>query len=962
MEAESKNDKEALKGSIRKIIFTQYISKLWHLISPFLAPILNFCIVPGTRLAFIRIVVTLCAALVQSLIVSFQVAFDIPAGNPSYIFNQLASIILVSDIILNFFTAFFNKDGKIIFSKKIISQRYLRGYFIFDFLSNFPIEWFTSEHAWLLIRVFVIYKPIVWVKEKGKLLNVSITAEAAKYLLLLVYIIHFYSCIWWFIAIPNDAVHHTWSFPEDSHKPTSIDLHTDEMKSEYAKKYFYSVYWVLNLITVPGFADLEAPSLTEKIVGLFMFLSGLVLLGYLSASVTSILANRGAQKARHQQKLLSVSQYMNDNAISAETQDRVQRYYNYLWSRNKGVDSKSIFEDFPTTFQAELALDINGTLLAKVPLFQNTEIGFMRMLSLALQPVLFLPMEYVVRKGDIGTEMFFIHKGSVDVVSEDGSKVFASMLEGSFFGEIALFFSRPRTANIRCATYCDIYVLSKSDLDAVLEFYPDIRESILKEASERLKENLKRNNVALPAPPPASPAPAPAPVPAPTPTPAPALVSDSAPAKSPLPPATFPRSQAELPNVSRKISMFKSTLAPTSFPVPQIAPPSSETPIISSEPHTQCINSPQNQEPIVTFSQGSSPSQTSEPLGAPLVSSHQVSASQTSQSQLASTSSQTSELQLDSNFPNNSEAPKISPRRLTHDVLPAPQFPENYAFPPVATHSISNTAQTENSILKKGQRLSSSAKSSHANISPIILNPPGSNSSHLLHIDGLDNNLANSNNSKSLQSSKNKSFHLSLQKRLNSSSSKNQQLQDNIAVSNQIDSESKRKETDRSQSRFTSNTSIILSSPEELEEVVYDHLSKTGSICLGDSIYQVFDSKSVDPSAKTGIEISNPTTSSTSSYLTCSFPAPSRRASIQPPSRDMQGINLTMGDALDIALESSISNSSRGLSRPLHTRRASIRPQMIHVQPEEVELDSTDQADQDESNRIMELPINIRRS
>ena len=32
--------------------------------------------------------------------------------------------------------------------------------------------------------------------------------------------------------------------------------------------------------------------------------------------------------------------------------------------------------------------------------------------------------------------MFFIHKGTVDVVSEDGTTVFASMKEGQFFGEV----------------------------------------------------------------------------------------------------------------------------------------------------------------------------------------------------------------------------------------------------------------------------------------------------------------------------------------------------------------------------------------------------------------------------------------------------------------------------------------------------------------------------------------------
>ena len=41
----------------------------------------------------------------------------------------------------------------------------------------------------------------------------------------------------------------------------------------------------------------------------------------------------------------------------------------------------------------------------QVPLFQNTEIGFTKLLALSINPVLFLSKEYVVRKGDIGSEV-----------------------------------------------------------------------------------------------------------------------------------------------------------------------------------------------------------------------------------------------------------------------------------------------------------------------------------------------------------------------------------------------------------------------------------------------------------------------------------------------------------------------------------------------------------------------------
>ena len=40
-----------------------------------------------------------------------------------------------------------------------------------------------------------------------------------------------------------------------------------------------------------------------------------------------------------------------------------------------------------------------------MPLFQGTEIGFLKMLSMKIKPVYFLSKEYVVRKGDMGQEV-----------------------------------------------------------------------------------------------------------------------------------------------------------------------------------------------------------------------------------------------------------------------------------------------------------------------------------------------------------------------------------------------------------------------------------------------------------------------------------------------------------------------------------------------------------------------------
>ncbi len=53
--------------------------------------------------------------------------------------------------------------------------------------------------------------------------------------------------------------------------------------------------------------------------------------------------------------------------------------------------------------------------------------------------------DFIVTAGDVGTEMYFISQGEVEVVVD--GRVVGTLGEGSFFGEIALLFESKRTGN-----------------------------------------------------------------------------------------------------------------------------------------------------------------------------------------------------------------------------------------------------------------------------------------------------------------------------------------------------------------------------------------------------------------------------------------------------------------------------------------------------------------------------------
>lgn len=119
----------------------------------------------------------------------------------------------------------------------------------------------------------------------------------------------------------------------------------------------------------------------------------------------------------------------------------------------------------------------NRDVLQQVPLFQNADAQFLNSLVMLLTPVIYSAGDTIIQKGERGTEMYIVSKGTVEVIKENGESL-AQLKEGNFFGEIALLLSEPRVASVRAVTQCDLFVLSKQDFDKALHDHPDFANAV----------------------------------------------------------------------------------------------------------------------------------------------------------------------------------------------------------------------------------------------------------------------------------------------------------------------------------------------------------------------------------------------------------------------------------------------------------------------------------------------------
>ena len=118
--------------------------------------------------------------------------------------------------------------------------------------------------------------------------------------------------------------------------------------------------------------------------------------------------------------------------------------------------------------------------LSAVDIFAPLSSEETTMLAQAAVSHVFAPGETVIRAGDPGSSMFVVHKGRVRVqVSENGrSRTVATLNEGDFFGEMALFTGEPRTANVLALEETEVLEIGHAAMKRVFDTNPDLVESL----------------------------------------------------------------------------------------------------------------------------------------------------------------------------------------------------------------------------------------------------------------------------------------------------------------------------------------------------------------------------------------------------------------------------------------------------------------------------------------------------
>ncbi len=111
----------------------------------------------------------------------------------------------------------------------------------------------------------------------------------------------------------------------------------------------------------------------------------------------------------------------------------------------------------------------------------------------------------IFAEGDVGTEMFVIQSGTVEIYKRSRrgeEKILATLEKGDFFGEMSILEDVARTASARAKTDCEVVRINQSTFDEMLRHNAEIAVRMLRKLSRRLRETtklLERSTGAAPA-------------------------------------------------------------------------------------------------------------------------------------------------------------------------------------------------------------------------------------------------------------------------------------------------------------------------------------------------------------------------------------------------------------------------------------------------------------------------------
>lgn len=429
--------------------------------------------------------------LVSILVVPFQFAIKNEITFTGSLIIYIIDLFFLLNLFLNSRTSF-RIAGEEVVDKPSLKKHYFKTTFGVDLLATLPFDalfllWPGLEIGgisvvfWLrllrLIRIqtlFVIFRR--WQDQNW--VNPGYL-RIARFLIVILILSHIISCGWYLSSFISGFPPGSWMVLEGIQNSTAATI------------YIRSLYWTITTMTTVGFGDITPHLNYEYVFTIISMIIGASMYAFIIGNIASLFSNLDVQKSAYWSKTDAIKLYLRNRGVPDQLNKRVRNYYEYRWFHHRGLDEQLIFNDLPDPLRLEVMMQLTRDLLENVPLFKYSSSNLKNVLLLALKAKTYDPESLLARPGEAAKEIYFISKGTVDIIDQTGEKKHATLSSGEYFGDISILLGEHRTAGARATTFCEAFILDAEDFFRIKDDYPEFREVMKKMSSEKTEKTMQ---------------------------------------------------------------------------------------------------------------------------------------------------------------------------------------------------------------------------------------------------------------------------------------------------------------------------------------------------------------------------------------------------------------------------------------------------------------------------------------
>ncbi|XP_032160060.1 potassium/sodium hyperpolarization-activated cyclic nucleotide-gated channel 2 isoform X2 [Mustela erminea] len=366
---------------------------------------------------------------------------------PWIVFNVVSDTFFLMDLVLNFRTGIVIEDNtEIILDPEKIKKKYLRTWFVVDFVSSIPVDYiflivekgidsevyktaralrivrFTKILS--LLRLLRLSRLIRYIHQWEEIFHMTYDLASAvmricNLISMMLLLCHWDGCLQFLVPMLQDFPRNCW---------VSINGMVNHSWSEL---YSFALFKAMSHMLCIGYGRQAPESMTDIWLTMLSMIVGATCYAMFIGHATALIQSLDSSRRQYQEKYKQVEQYMSFHKLPADFRQKIHDYYEHRY-QGKMFDEDSILGELNGPLREEIVNFNCRKLVASMPLFANADPNFVTAMLTKLKFEVFQPGDYIIREGTVGKKMYFIQHGVLSVLTKGNKEM--KLSDGSYFG------------------------------------------------------------------------------------------------------------------------------------------------------------------------------------------------------------------------------------------------------------------------------------------------------------------------------------------------------------------------------------------------------------------------------------------------------------------------------------------------------------------------------------------------